>query len=223
MKILTIKDIPQDQLKSFIQKMDGNHGISCNDKSWVYNQKSTPNKLTLYCYLISQGILFVEDQKLKSIVDGYENLIDFISQYFRGMSIVNFTDLFFLDEINECFCQGKWHNVDESWLTDREDYLEILAKRKLLEKREASAYIVQINDNTVNYDYMYFFLKGEKYTSVICLGHRKVFWKALDYSYYQFKRDFHLENARVTFSEIPLNEFYSRFFDVISEDGKGIF
>ncbi len=103
MKTLTLQDIPQDQLHVFIKKMDGYHGISIEDKSWVCNQESTPHKLTLYCYLISQGILFIEDQKLLSRIYGYVDLTSFINEFFKAKSIVSFTNLFFHEEIIICF------------------------------------------------------------------------------------------------------------------------
>ncbi len=51
MKILTLTDVPKNQLEPFITKMDGYHGISNEDKSWIYNQDSKPYKITLYCFL----------------------------------------------------------------------------------------------------------------------------------------------------------------------------
>jgi hypothetical protein len=162
MKNLSLQDIPQDQLQAFIAKMDGYHGISLQEKSWVYNKESKPYKLTLFCYLISQGTLFVEGQKLLCKVDGYEDLIDFITEYFRGKSIVSFTDLFFLDDLNDAFCQGKWHNVDESWLTDREDYLEILESRKPQIFREPTAYAVVVDNGIDYFDMMHYIFKGKK-------------------------------------------------------------
>jgi hypothetical protein len=159
MKILSIQDIPKDQLEAFIVKMDGYHGISFEDKCWIYDQESKPHKITLYCFLISQGILFIEGQKLKSRIDGYDDLIEFIHVYFKSKSIVSFTDLFFLDDLNEAFCSGKWYNVHESWLRDREDYLDIIEKRKPQVYRRPVAYAVVVDNGVDFYDMMQYVLK----------------------------------------------------------------
>jgi hypothetical protein len=218
MKTLTFKDIPQDQLQAFIAKMDGYHGISVNDIIWVYNQKSTPYKLTLYCYLISQGILFVEDQKLKGKVDGYENLILFIHDYFKGMCIVSFTDLFFLSDINEAFCNGKWHNVDESWLTDREDYLDIIEKRKPQIFRDPAAYAIIVDNGVDFYGMMQYVLKGKKNTVILDFLDDRILWREVEYSASQFKKDFNLCDARVTYNEISLEEWQHRYIEFFGRD-----
>jgi hypothetical protein len=215
MKILTLQDIPKDQLEAFIVKMNGYHGISTEDRSWVYNQKSTPNKLTLYCYLISQGILFFEDQKLKSKVDGYEDLISFIQEHFKSMCIISFTDLFFLEDINEAFCLGKWHNVDESWLTDREDYFEILESRKPRIAREPKAYAVEVNNVKEFYNMAQYIYHGKKHTVVLDFLDDQILWKTVDYSANQFKHDFNLMDARVAYNEISLGEWRARYLELI--------
>jgi hypothetical protein len=213
MKIICLKDIPQDQLKAFIAKMDGYHGISLQEKSWVYNQESKPYKLTLFCYLISQGNLIVEGQKLVSKVDGYSYLIDFITEYFNGKSIVSFTDLFFLDDLNEAFCSGKWYNVHESWLRDREDYLEILESRKPQVFRQPTAYAVVVDNGVDFYDMMQYVYRGKSKTVIIDFLGDRIKWEKVDYTSNQFKKDFNLSDARVTFSQITLQEWQCRYVE----------
>jgi hypothetical protein len=106
-KKLSLSDIPKSELDEFIQLMDGHHGIFSEDRCWMWDENSSAYKITLYCYLISIGCLYVKYQQLKSVNDGYETLIDFIEDFFKGKCIVNFTDLLFLNEINIAFCGGK--------------------------------------------------------------------------------------------------------------------
>jgi hypothetical protein len=219
MKTLTLIDIPQDQLQAFIAKMDGYHGISLIDKSWINDQESTAYKLTLFCYLISQGILFVKDQKLKSSVDGgYEDLIDFIHEYFKGKCIISFTDLFFLEDINEAFCSGKWYNVDESWLRDREDYLDILENRKPQIYREPTAYAVVVDNDEDFYDMIQYVYRGKKNTVILDFLDNRILWREVDYSSTQFKKDFNLMNARVTYNEISLIEWQHRYIEFFGRE-----
>lgn len=213
--IITINDINKDQLGKWINLMDGYHGISGQDKSWVHDNDSIPHKLTLYCYLIGRGFLFVEDRKLKSNLDGYETLIEFIQEFFKGKCIVNFTDLFFLEEINIAFCNNRWHNVQECWLTEREDYLTIMQSRIPVVIREPTAYVVEINSEGDIYDWMYFLLKGKNYTTIIDFCNSQIIWKSVDYTTFQFKKEFSLESSRVTYGKMTLQEFYSRLADVI--------
>ncbi len=213
MKILSLQDIPQDQLQVFIEKMDGYHEISLQEKSWVYNQESTAYKLTLYCFLISQGILSVEGQKLKSRIDGYENLIQFIEEYFKGKCIVSFTDLFFMEDIKEAFCYGKQDKVDESWLTNREDYVEILESRKPQIFRQPTAYAVVVDNGVDYYDMMQYIFRGKKNTVIIDFLDDRILWEKVDYTSNQFKKDFNLSDARVTYSVISLEEWQHRYIE----------
>ncbi len=172
----------------------------------MYNLESTAYKLTLYCFLINEGVLFVEGQKLKSQNDGYEDLIYFVEEYFRGKSIVSYTDLFFLDDLNEAFCSGKWYNVDESWLKDCEDHLDILESRKPQIFREPTAYAVVVDNGVDFYDMMQYVLKSKKNTVIIDFLDDQILWKRVGYTSNHFKRDFNLSDARVTFSQITLQE-----------------
>ena len=217
MPLITLQDIPQDQLHNFIQKMDGYLGISVQDKSWVHDKKSKPYKLTLYCFLIAEGVFYVENQRLKSRFIGYNGLIEFVEDFFKGKCIVNFTDLFFLNDINESFNNGNWYNIHESWLIQREDYLEILDKRKPLIHRDPTAFIVEVTEGITHLNYFYFILRGKKATTVIDFLGFSIKWADAGYSTYQFKQDFNLKDARITYSEISLDEFYSRFFDIVTD------
>lgn len=96
---LKIFDIPKNELNHFIRLIDGYAGIWDSDRRWMTDENSQPVQITLFCYLIAQGKLFVQDQKLRSLDDRHEDLIQFIEGYFGNKCIVNFTDLFFLNEI----------------------------------------------------------------------------------------------------------------------------
>jgi hypothetical protein len=151
-----IADIPKKELNHFIQLLEGYHGIWDSDKSWIQDENSRPVKITLYCYLISQGFLYVENQKLKSVCGEYSELIDSTEEFFRGKCIVNFTDLFFLNEINQAFCGGKWHNVHPSWLAGQPEVQAELANRQPQYFRIEQAYQIIVESYESDFGDLYF-------------------------------------------------------------------
>jgi hypothetical protein len=218
--MLSLKDIPQNQLQKWVDKLDGYHGISKSDRSWICDKESKAYKLTLYCYLIGQGVFFVEQNLLKSYCGGYDSLIYFVQEHFVGKCIVSFTDLFFLKNLNEAFCNGKWNGIHESWLKEREDYLVIIKNRKTKEYRDLSAYTINIFDRENLYDYTLFLRRGKNFTSIIDFCENQIYWKKPNYTSFQLKKDFKLEESRLTLSQISLEEFYLRFIDVLGDNAK---
>lgn len=188
--IITIDDINKDQLRKWINLMDAYHGISVDDKSWLYNAESKANKITLYFFLIGQGLLYVIDQRLKCRINGYEALIEFVEEFFKGKSIVNFIDLFFLSGINQAFCQGKWHNVHQSWLIEREDYFEILESRKKRTFIELTSYCIQLSTVDKIHEVLYYWLLKKDKVIIINYFEESVFWRNVNYSTKDFKNEF---------------------------------
>ncbi|MDG1278131.1 MAG: hypothetical protein P8O16_12685 [Algoriphagus sp.] len=196
--------------------MDGYAGIWDSDRSWMVHEHSQPVRVTLFCYLISQGKLYVEGQKLKSFDDGNDDLIQFIEGYFGNKCIVNFTDLFFLDEINQAFCGGSWHKVQECWLVGRSDYMDIVESRKPKYIVEEKVYIIHIFDFLDSTEGYYFLRRHKYYTTVLELYNGLIEWKSRSYTSRQFIRDYSINpEAKLTYKEITLDEFQSRFFDVV--------
>lgn len=190
MNPITLHNVPKDQLNNFIQKMDGYHGISNSDKSWVSDQESKPYQITLYCFLISIGVLFVDDKKLKSVIAGYDKLIDSMEDFFKGKCTLSFTDLFYLEEINQAFCQGKWHNVHQSWLIEREDYFEILESRKKRTFIELTSYCIQLSTVDKIHEVLYYWLLKKDKVIIINYFEESVFWRNVNYSTKDFKNEF---------------------------------
>lgn len=113
------------------------------------------------------GELFVQDQKLKSFDDGNEDLIQFIEGYYGNKCIVNFTDLFFFNEINQAFCDGNWYNVHPSWLAERPEVLAELANRQPQYFRVQQAYQIVVESYESDFEDMYFLKISDDRTTLI--------------------------------------------------------
>jgi hypothetical protein len=215
---LALTDIPKKQLDEFIRLMHGHHGIFSEDRSCgIWDENSHPYKITLYCYLISTGCLYVKYQQLKSVNDGYETLIDFIEDFFKGKCIVNFTDLLFLNEINTAFCGGKWHNVHESWLVDRPEFLDILAHRNTRPFKELQAYEIEVHSQS-EFRNLFYLQIADNRTTVIDFFQDRILWRREPINITDLKKEFGIGDKKYTIRPISLEYFTSRIFDMVEPE-----
>jgi len=214
---LKIWDIPEDKLNRFIQLMNGYAGIWDSDRTWMSNEYSQPVQITLFCYLISQGELLVEEQKLKSFNGAHEDLIQFIEDYFGNKCIVNFTDLLFLNEINTAFCGGKWHNVHDSWLVDRPEFLDILAYRNTRTFKELQAYEIEVHSQSEFRDLFYLQIADNR-TTVIDFFQDRILWRREPINITDLKKEFGIGDKKYTIRPISLEYFTSRIFDMVEPE-----
>jgi hypothetical protein len=212
---ITVSDIPSNQHEKFIQLMNGYHGISTDNLVWIIVENSPQYKITQYCYLISQGELFVVNQKLRSIRKGYEDLIQYIEEFFRGKSIGNFTDLFFLDAINEAFCGGNWNKVHDSWLIHRPEFLDILAGRKLSQFSEIQYFEIEVDLPDSDLGEFYYFQIDSKKSTIIDFNSTSILWRKKPLSISELKKELGLELRNYQIRSISPDEFISRFFDTV--------
>jgi hypothetical protein len=215
---LKIKDIPKKELEEFIRLMDGYCGIFYSDISWVEEKSSPAYKITLYCYLIASGELFVEDQKLKSVSAGYSELIDFIEEYFRGKCIVNFTDLFFLNEINQAFCGGSWGNIKKCWLVERPDVFIELASKEPKIYRLDQAYQIIVENSESDFDDLYFIKISNHQTTIIDFFADSITWREEPISIGEFKRMYNVGKKHYSIHPISSDEFFSYIMDLVEPE-----
>jgi hypothetical protein len=212
---LSLTEIPHKNLDEFIKLMDGYCGIFSEDRSWIWDENSHPYKITLYCYLVSTGELFILNGKLTSANDEHNELIQFIEGFFAGKCIVNFTDLLFLDEINSAFCGGKWHNVHQSWLVKRPEFLDILALRKPKFFQEIQAYEIEAENFESEFGDMYFIQLAKGRTTLIDYLECEIQWRRESISMDQFKNKFNIGEKGFTIRQIPLEEFRLRITETV--------
>lgn len=215
---LKIFDIPKNELNHFIQLMDGYQGIWNLDRSWMTDEYSQPVQITLFCYLIAQGELFVQDQKLRSFDDGHEDLIQFIEGYFGNKCIVNFTDLFFLNEINQAFCDGNWYNVHPSWLAERPEVLTELTNRKPEYFRVEQAYQIIVESYESDFEDMYFLKISDDRTTLIDFFGDKIIWLERPIGISEFKRMYNVGKKHYAVHPICRDEFLSYVTDLVEPE-----
>ena len=211
-------DIPKNKLDHFILLMDGYAGILDSDRSWMMDEYSQPVQIILFCFQISEGKLYVEGQKLKSFDDGNDDLIQFIEGYFGNKCIVNFTDLFFLDEINQAFCGGSWHNVHPSWLAERPEVLAELANRYPQYFRVEQAYQIIVESYESDFEDMYFLKINQNRTTFIDFFADKIIWLEKPIGIGEFKRMYNVGKKHYAVHPISSNEFFSYVMDLVEPE-----
>jgi hypothetical protein len=214
--IFTLKDIPQKELNHFIQLMEGYAGIWDSDRKWMADDYSQPVQITLFCYLISQGELFVEYQKLKSSNSEHEDLIQFMEGYFKNKCIVNFTDLLFLNEINQAFCGGIWDNVHVSWLAYRPEVLAELANYKII--RIEHAYQILVENNESDFEDMYFLKIDNEKTTLIDFFEGSILWRKKAFTIQDFRQEFNLGTKDYSIHLISMDDFFDYVMDIVQEE-----
>jgi len=210
-----LTDIPKEELDEFIRLIDGYQGIWDSDRSWINDENSNAYKITLYCYLISEGILFVENQKMKSFDSGYDRLIDFVEEFFKGKCIVNFTDMLFLDEINQAFCEGIWDNVHISWLAFRPEVLAELANRNYKLIRVEQAYQIMVENDESDFDDLYFLRIDSDRTTLIDFFGASILWKKKAFTIEDFRREFNLGTKVYIIHLITMEDFIGYMSDFL--------
>jgi len=216
--IHSLTDISKKQLDEFIQLMEGYHGIWDSDRSWIIDQKSNAYKITLYCYLISAGVLYIENQKLKSFDSGYDGLIDFVEEFFKRKCIVNFTDMLFLDEINQAFCGGNWDNLHVSWLAYRPEVLAELANYKII--RVEQAYQIMVENNESDFDDLYFLLIRNDKTSLIDFLEANILWRKKAFDIQDFRQEFNIGTKSYSIHLISMDEFFDYMRDIVQDEAE---
>lgn len=215
---ISLQDVPKNELDHFIQLMDGYAGIWDSDRSWMTDEYSQPVQITLFCYLIAHGELFVHDQKLKSFNDGNEDLIQFIEAYFGNKCIVNFTDLFFLNEINQAFCDGNWYNVHPSWLSERPEILAELANRQHKYFLVEQAYQIIVESYESDFEDMYFLKISDDRTTLIDFFGDKIIWLERPIGISEFKRMYNVGKKHYAVHPICRDEFLSYVTDLVEPE-----
>jgi hypothetical protein len=96
--------------------------------------------------------------------------------------------------------------------------LEILKKREVVEKtkRDPVAYFVNIIDGLYFIKNKYLILKGRFKTTVIDLFDLSINWESPDYTSSQLKKDIKYKNARLSYTQISLEEFYFHLFEILN-------
>lgn len=217
---LSLTEIPQKELNEFIRLIDGFCGIFSEDRSWMIDKDCKPYKITLYCYLISTGSLYVENQKLKSFDGGHEKLIDFIEEFFRGKCIVNFTDMLFLNEINQSFCGGTWDNVHLSWLAYRPELLAEIANRNFRIIRGEQAYQITVENAESDFGDLYFILVTSEKTTLVDYFEGSITWRKEPISIAGFKRMFNVGSKDYTVQTISKDEFIEYLMDIVQDEAE---
>lgn len=209
---LKICYIPKNELNRFFKLVDGYAGISDSDRSWIVDEHSQPVRIILFCFLIAQGELFVQDQKLRSFHDGHGELIQFIEGYFQNKCIVNFTDLFFLDAINQAFCGGRWHNVHPSWLVERP---ELFIDRVLNSPNLDQPIMVVVENVELGFEEIFIWRLSNYRITVIDFFVENITWRKKPISFIEMKSIFHLNGKNYSINLISFDTFYSHIIDIV--------
>lgn len=215
---LSLSDIPKNELEEFIRRMNGYCGIWYSDRSWINEENSIAVQTTLFCYLISQGVFFVKDQKLRSTEAGYEDLIQSIQDYFGNKCMGNFTNLFFINEINQAFCDGTWDHIHPSWLSHRPEVLAELANRKPQYFRVEQAYQIIVESYESDLDDMYFLKITQDRTTLIDFFADKINWLEKPIGIGEFKRMYNVGKKHYRIHPISADEFFSYIMDLVEPE-----
>jgi hypothetical protein len=172
----------------------------------------------LYCYLISAGILYVENQKLNSFEEGYDELIDFIEDFFKGKDIVNFTDMLFLSEINQAFCEGIWENVHISWLAFRPAVIAELPNQNYKLIRVEQAYQIMVDNDESDLNDLYFLLIRNGKTTIIDFFCGGIIWRKKTFTIQDFKKEFNLGSKNYLIRIISIENFFGYLTDIVQDE-----
>lgn len=215
-----LKQIETSKLEAFIKLLDGSYGFNAGDLSFTKDKASKAFNIALFCTLIAKGELYVHEKKIVSKRDFENNsVIDFMNEFFKGLDIVNFTDLLFLDAIINGLCDGNFDSIHISWL-EREDYAKI---KEIRESKGGiikvpTSYLIEVYSEYETYDYSYFLLNGKNYNTIIDFLGLNIFWVKDTLTTKALKKRIGIENSRIKYTAITLDEFYSRFFYIITRE-----
>ena len=79
--------------------------------------------------------------------------------------------------------------------------------------KQPTAYAFVVDNGVDFYDMMQYIFRGKKNTVIIDFLDDRILWEKVDYTSNQFKKDFNLSDARVTFSQITLQEWQCRYVE----------
>lgn len=214
-----LKQIETSKLEAFTKLLDGSYGFKAGDLSFMEDKTSRAYYIALFCVLIAKGELYIHEKKIVSKREfEHDSVIDFMNGFFKGLDLVNFTDLLFLDSIINGLCDGNLDLIHLSWLEEREDFSKI---KEIRESKGGiikvpTAYLIEVYGEKETYDYSYFLLNGKKYNTIIDFLGLNIFWVKDTLTVNKLKNRIGKGNSRIKYTAITLDEFYSRYFDIIT-------